>query len=474
MPTLPKQKSAPAKPVSPSRQAAFLILEAIQANQGNCDTLLHGPLTEQLTPLDHNLATTLVMGVLRWQIALDAIIVPLLSRPGVALPSPIATALRLGAFQLLHLDRIPAHAAISESVELCRLARHDHASGMVNAILRKLAARPLQPTPKSLRLRLALATAHPLWLIDRWLKQYGEAATTAICHAGQQQPTLALRYTADVIPEGWHPGALLTCTIRREEATATLPENTFAMDEGSQLIAEIAALEWPATQAEASTSPRHFDEVKPTVSPACILDTCAAPGGKTLILAQRSPHASILACDASPSRLKALRQRLASLPNVHCLQADAADLPTNLTNFHRILCDLPCSGTGTLARNPEIRHRLQPADLNRQADRQRNILRTALGRLAIGGRLIYSTCSLEPEENEEVISAVLATEKNTEKNFQQLDIRPSLDALLHQNILQPSAHKLLTETAIHNGQLRTLPGTHPTDGFFIAILQRTQ
>jgi len=458
--------------ISPARRAAFQILQAVQSGQGNSDNLLHSDFTAGLSQLDRNLATTLVMGVLRWQISLDARIAPLLQRPKDPLPAPVATALRLGAFQLLHLDRIPAHAAISESVELCRLGNQPQATGMVNAILRKLTAPALGFTPTSPLLQLALETAHPVWLLDRWKKNYGEPAARAIALAGQQQPVLTMRRAANddtPLPEGWQPGALLTCAQRRESGSDAVAATTQFMEEGSQLVAEIAAAVF-----EFDTASGQENSPQKNYSPAKILDTCAAPGGKTLILAERHPTAAITACDASPSRLADLRQRLQQFPHITCQQADAAALPPALTGFDRILCDAPCSGTGTLARNPEIRHRLQPGELARHAERQRNILRSALSRLApatlltSAGTLIYSTCSLEPEENEQVIREVLTQEKD----FQLVDVRLALDALLAAGILLPAAHQLLTATAVKDGCLRTLPGIHPCDGFFVAILTR--
>jgi len=420
-PTRPK----PAEPatVSPARAAAFEILERLAHTDAHSDDLLHSSRLTGLSQTDRNLTTTLVLGVLRWQIELDALIQPLLARPEVAPASPVATALRLGVFQLRHLDRIPAHAALSESVELVRAAGHGHAAGMVNAILRRLTRTP-PPRMPLVETTAALADrlSHPGWLVARWQKAYGRAAAVAICEHDQQPPE-----HSQVFAE--------------QEGDAALPQ----LDAGSRLIAELAAAAHP--------------------QPARIWDACAAPGGKTLVLAQRMRErglqADILATDISPRRLRALQARLQSLmPHIRTLAADAAQLPEDQGDFDLILCDLPCSGTGTLGRNPELKSRLQPADIARQALRQRAILAAALARLAPGGRLLYSTCSLEPEENEQVLAATPLPVGVTQQ---------PLDALLATLPLAGGCAPLLRE-----GHLRTLPGANfPGDGFFAALFVRS-
>ena len=408
-------------PITPARSAAFAILLRVADTSAHSDDLLHGPGMSALSQADRNLAHTLVLGVLRWQIALDARMQPLLQRPDQALPTPVATALRMGAFQLLHLDRIPAHAALSESVELVRAAGHPHAAGMVNAILRKLTRQP-PAKPKLYETTAAFAErlAHPLWLANRWVQNYGRTAALAILSHDQQEPDDASLFTHE--PD--------------------LPH----LDDGSRLVAELASAAHPI--------------------PTRIWDTCAAPGGKTLILAARHPAAHLLATDANPRRLQALTARLeAAAPQTKTLHADATALPETEGLFDLILCDVPCSGTGTLSRNPEIRQRLQPSDLARQATRQREILTAALTRLAPGGHLLYSTCSLEPEENEQVVAAALATTPG----ITQLPLDPILTDLTTTGLIAtPPPADLL-----RNGNLRTLPGANFSgDGFFAALLHR--
>jgi len=407
----------PEATISPARAAAFEILERVGHTDAHSDDLLHSSRLTELSQADRNLTTTLVLGVLRWQIALDTLIQPLLSRPDIELASPVATAIRLGAFQLRYLDRIPAHAALSESVELVRAAGHGHAAGMVNAILRKLTRTPPPRVPLvETTHALAQRLSHPEWLLGRWQKNYGRAAAITICEYDQTPPEHSQLFA---------------------ESDDTLPH----IDAGSQLVAELAAA--------AHASPRR------------IWDACAAPGGKTLVLAHRHPAAEILATDLNPRRLRNLSDRLRSTaPLVRTLPCDAIALPSEEGAFDLILCDVPCSGTGTLARNPELKSRLQPADLARQATRQREILTAALARLAPGGCLLYSTCSLEPEENEAVVAAVKAPKGVT---------RRPLDAVLAAlpPLCTPHANLL------RDGNLRTLPGAgFAGDGFFAAMFAK--
>jgi 16S rRNA (cytosine967-C5)-methyltransferase len=419
------------KPISPARRVAFEILLAIQSSSAHSDDLLHSARMVELSQADRNLATALVMGVLRWQIALDAELTKLLDRPDQALPEPVLIALRLGAFQLRHMDRIPAHAALNESVELARAGGHPKASGMVNAILRKFAALPVARKPIVENAdALAVRLAHPAWLVRRWDAAYGRPAAQAVCEYDQQEP---------------QPGDLFVPDDAVEHVDRRL------IDDGSRLVAELTAVSH--------------------ASPERIWDACAAPGGKAAVLARRHPGAELLATDLSASRLQSMQRRLAAeLPesSVRTLKADAAKLPAEEGSFDLILCDVPCSGTGTLARNPEIRHRLQPAELSRQAARQKEILATALKRLRPGGRAVYSTCSLEPEENEAVLDAVLAASENEVRVLPMMQL---LDDLRSRGIVRadaPDLNPLVRDTA-----LRTLPGANfQGDGFFAVVIAR--
>lgn len=409
--------------VSPARLAAFEILALVGAGKGHSDELLHSARVEALSPEDRHLTTTLVMGVLRWQIALDGRVRGLLQRPEQRLAEPVSIALRMGAFQLLHLDRIPAHAALSESVELCRAAGQPHATGMVNAVLRKLAAAQ-KPGVRVFESVAAFAErlGHPQWLVERWVALFGREAALEICEADQKEPV---------------EGGMFA------ESGGDLPQ----MDDGSRLVAEIAAAAVPGAKR--------------------VWDCCAAPGGKTLILARRLGAAAVVATDVSAKRLaqtEARLRRYAYAERVLCGVADAIDARGVEGEFDLILCDVPCSGTGTLAGNPEIRHKLKPEELMRQAERQKAILSGALERLAPGGRLVYSTCSLEPEECEQVVESVVGA-----GGLRRVPVEGLIAELGEQGVLLAGVG---LGSVVRGGALRTLPGVHGCDGFFAAVIER--
>jgi 16S rRNA (cytosine967-C5)-methyltransferase len=409
--------------ITAARLAAFEILKLVGEGKGHSDELLHSARMEMLSPDDRHLTTALVMGVLRWQIALDARVRGLLQRPEQRLAEPVAIALRMGAFQLLHLDRIPAHAALSESVELCRAAGEPHATGMVNAVLRKLAAaqRPGVRIHESVA-AFAERLGHPRWLVERWAAMYGRDAALAICEADQKESG---------------EGGMFA------ESGGDMPQ----MDDGSRLVAELAAAAMPRAKR--------------------VWDCCAAPGGKTLILARRLGTAEVVATDVSVKRLAQTEARLRRYAYAERVQfgvADAVDAKGVEGQFDLILCDVPCSGTGTLAGNPEIRHRLKVEELTRQADRQKAILAGALKRLAPGGRLVYSTCSLEPEECEGVVEAVVSS-----AGVRRVPVDGLVAELGAQGVLLAGME---LDSAVRDGALRTLPGVHGCDGFFAVVLER--
>jgi 16S rRNA (cytosine967-C5)-methyltransferase len=448
--------------VSPARKAAFHILLAVERGQSHSDDLLRGKQVNALSIADRNLATALVLGVLRWQIRLDELIKTRLKKPGARIDAEVLIALRMGAFQLLFLDRIPARAAIDESVELAKQAGHRFASGMVNAVLRKLSSAPRVEQETTSAAELAKATAHPLWMVERWVKTYGMQAACAICRHGQEQPGLTVRMTApEVEAELAEAGVLLRSaqlltaarTVVEGDVTATAAfreGRVRIQDEGSQLVAEIASF-----------------AVAECGHPENVLDACAAPGGKTMILLERNPQARIVACESSEQRLTRLAKRLADFTNrVECRLADATRLGED-ASFDLALADVPCSGTGTLGRNPEIRHRLCADDLERQAERQRAILSSMLSAVRPHGRVVYSTCSLEPEENDHVVAATLKENPRA----RQASLVRSLERMADAGVLSAEGKERLNECITPEGALALLPGSFGTDGFFIALVE---
>ena len=378
-------------PVSPARWKAFEILVRIERQAAYSSELLNSGPVDELSAADRALAVELVMGVLRWRSRLDATIAKYSFTPFHKLDLEVLTALRLGVYQLEFLARVPARAAINESVEVVKQARKASAAPLTNAVLRKVpkaaneerAARhgasfgldvASHPSPQAGErvghpvdgespARLAAAFAHPAWLVERWVKQYGAAVAEAICRAGQTVPATALRLAPGADDVAWldqgvelAPGQLLR-GARRVVTGHPATEALATQDEGSQLVALLVG------QGER------------------ILDCCAAPGGKTAALAERNPKAEITAVDVHPHRVRLMRELLGST-RVRLMEGDARELPLD-GGFDRVLADVPCSGTGTLARNPEIKWRLKPADLDDLAARQRAILKGALAQVAL-------------------------------------------------------------------------------------------
>ena len=443
-------------PISPARTAAFDILLRVETQDAYASELLHSSLLADLSPRDRGLATEIVMGVLRWRSRLDESIAAASSRPLGKLDPEILTALRTATYQLQYLTRVPPSAAINESVELVKRARKTSAAPFANAVLRKIAKPESAGIATDVGVhpdQLAPALAHPQWLVERWANRFGSEAARKICQYDQAEPALSLRFNdpaaeAELIADGIElsPGGLLTMarTVKRNVSdltrTAAFRDGRVVIqDEGSQLIALIVG-----------TGTR-------------LLDCCAAPGGKTAVLAARNPTAEIIAVELHPHRADLLRKRVRA-ENVKVIQADALQLPVQ-GQFDRVLADVPCSGTGTLARNPEIKWRLQLEDLDDLHTKQAAMLRAALSYLAPGGRAVYSTCSLEREEDEAVVEEILA---ETPDKFRLLDIRDKLQRLRDSSELTwPNLDSLVS-----GNYLRTIPGIHPCDGFFAAIIER--
>jgi 16S rRNA (cytosine967-C5)-methyltransferase len=452
-------------PPSPARAAAFDILLRVSEQDAYAVELLHSSRLNELSPSDRGLCTELVMGVLRWQSRLDEVLRPLTSQPFSKLDAAVVIALRLAAYQLGFLQRIPARAAVNESVELTGRTRKRSAMPMVNAVLRKLAAdstaiRPVEPVAPLTPEAVARGYAHPEWLVERWAAAFGIDNAQKICAYDQHPPATTLRLPLDASAAQQieaelkaagvelSPGELLA-GARRVVAgdvthTAALREGrVHIQDEASQLVAALVG----AGQR--------------------VLDCCAAPGGKTAAIADRNPSAQIVAADLHPHRARLLRQ-LVRARNVSVLTADALALPLK-ADFDRVLADVPCSGTGTLARNPEIKWRLTIEDLSDLQTRQVAILRSALTHITPGGRLVYSTCSLEREENSDVVEQVL----KSHPEFKLLDVRKELAKLkMAGELIWDDTDSLTNASLVSGAYLRTLPGVHPCDGFFVAMVER--
>ncbi len=376
--------------LAPARQSAFAALLAIDRGAWSAEAL--AAKSVHLDPRDAALASDIVFGTLRRQGQIDAIIDAYSNRPAARLDPAIRIAIRIALYQIRFLDRIPPHAAVNDSVELARRAGKSSAASLVNAILRRSLREPINVPDTA---------ATPVWLLDRWTRQFGAGPALAIAGASLLPPDRYIR-----VPAGSDPpiGAEPTDVPGCFELPIGDPAPYRFQDIGSQAIVPLL-------------------NIQPGDS---FLDLCASPGNKTAQSLEMRPGLAI----ASDLHLSRARTLLALGIPVVVLDA-TRPLPFS-ARFDRILVDAPCSGTGTLSRNPEIKWRITPADLVDLQRRQIAILRNALQSLAPGGRLVYSTCSLEREENEDVVAASGA------------------------EVLQT---------------IQRLPGRDPGDGFFAALLK---
>ena len=442
---------------------AFSILLDVETKAAFASELLHSRLAGETDAREAALATELVMGTLRWQRALDFFVERYTKRAAAKLDAEVLIALRMGIYQLRHLKRIPVRAAVNESVELARRARKSSAAALVNAVLRRAGAEIDKPLAEFLAAdlnpadRLAIEHSHPAWLVERWLRKFGEEKTVSLLEWNNRAPSQAIS---------------IVDASRRDEIIKSLEKAAFETEPGRLLrnAAIIRKGKFAGATAFQSGSVAIQDEASQMVplllsvsSGNSVLDLCAAPGGKTLTLAREAgAGALVVACDIHESRLRLMRERFQSTgaKNVALVALDGTRGLPLANKFNRILVDAPCSGTGTLARNPEIRWRLRTEDLAALHSRQAALLTSAMGSLAAGGKLIYSTCSLESEENESVIEEALAA--NSAFGTEPVQIP---EGTLAEGV---QAADLVDE----NGVFRSFPPMHHTDGFFAVAIRR--
>jgi 16S rRNA (cytosine967-C5)-methyltransferase len=458
-------------PISPARTIAFDVLLRVAKQEAYADDVLRAELNEGVKSEDAGLATELALGALRWQRLLDFIIDRCLKKPADMADAEVRIALRLGVYQLLFLDRVPARAAVHESVELVKRARKRSAANLVNAILRKISSEPFPgdstadagalriPPEFPLADRLGIQYSHPTWMVERWLEVYGEERARSLLQANNRVPTLA---------------AYLLDPQFREEATLSLQRagcriepghllrDAWILAGGNPSASEAVRRGWIAIQDEASQAVARLVAPDPGNT---VLDLCAAPGGKTLLLARAAgAQGRVMAGDLHANRVRAMKERLelAGVRNVETVVLNGEQPLPFEKPFDRILVDVPCSGTGTLARHPEIRWKLRSEDLSDLHERQERLLRNALPLLAPNGRLVYSTCSLEREENELVVREALARFGD---GMRIVDPGRALESALQNSVQMRS---LISADSF----FRTFPSDHGTDGFFAALIER--
>ena len=439
--------------VSPARQAAFDILIRVEKEDAYASVRIAALSQSDLSREDRALTQEIVLGVLRWQRSLDYFIELYSERSAERLDLPVLIALRMGLYQLRHLSRVPQSAAVNESVNLVKRARVASAAPLVNAVLRKASRHSDEPAGREIAdplKRASIEVSHPQWLIRRWQTSFGEHDTQQLALANNNAPRVAFRVNT------LRTSAKQVLTDLEQQGLAVqesqVAQGAFVVSSGPvSLLISAAQKGLIYIQDEASQLVSILLEPR---SGHRVLDLCAAPGSKTshiAVLAYDQPW--VVACDLHHHRLTTLQATCARL-GLNSIDAVALDATSALPfdaqiEFDRVLVDAPCSGTGTLRGNPEIKWRLRAEDLIRLPELQLKLLERGASAVASSGRLVYSTCSLEPEENEQVVHRFL--KRNPFK------------------VITPNAPAGLIT---NDGFVRTFPHRDGTDGFFAAVLER--
>lgn len=434
------------------RATASWVVERTLASRSSVDAFLSGALA-RFDPRDQGLLSELVLGTLRWLRRLDHVLATASSRRLGEIDPVLLAPLRVAAYQLLFLDRVPAHAAVDEAVEQARQLTHRGGASFANAVLRRIARTPaLSSFPvaeEDAARRLAIELSHPDFLAERWIGRFGLVAARALMEANNRPKPLHLLAFRDrggrellaeaLIDEGVEvePSHLsplgLICTAGHPLGTRAFERGDFyVQDEASQVAAWLPP-------------PRPGERV---------LDAAAAPGGKTFALLALEPTVKVVAADVSPARLSVLAANCARLKRrVPLLGADAGEAPLS-GSFDRVLLDLPCSGTGTLRKHPELKWRVSEEEIGRLAGESARLLRGVAPRVAPGGLLVAISCSLEVEENEAVIERFLSDTPG----FEPLALEPLLARPLDREIRGPGCWRMLTGD--------------DHDGFTVQVLRR--
>jgi 16S rRNA (cytosine967-C5)-methyltransferase len=438
--------------VSPARRAAFDILRRVEAEGSYASALVAS--LNNLSREDRGLAQEITLGVLRQQKSLDYFIEKYTQRQIKKMDLPVILALRLGLYQIRFLSRIPQSAAVNESVNLVKLARKTSATGMVNAALRN-AARNLQEKAgaeiKDKFERFAVELSHPRWLLERWAASFGEDQMQKLATANNQTPETAFRINSLLAETDETLAKLAAAGI--ETRASKIAAGAYVITGGhASALTSFVDQGLIYIQDEASQLVALLLDAKPAQR---ILDMCAAPGSKTSHIAALTENsAPIIACDIHTHRLETLLLNCYRLgvKSVETVVLEATqELPfATGEKFDRVLIDAPCTGTGTLRRNPEIKWRLALADIKRLAKIQCKLLERGARLLGENGRLVYSTCSVESEENEQVVQRFLAA--NPEFRLVKANV----------------ADDFLTA----EGFVRTFPHRQGTDGFFAAVMEK--
>jgi 16S rRNA (cytosine967-C5)-methyltransferase len=452
--------------VAAARHAAYRALHAVVTGRTDLPEALARSRTDLRDDRDRALAAEIASGTIRWLGALDAVITAFAQRPLERLDPEVRDILRLSAYQLLHLDRTPPSAVVHDAVELARLHKKASAAGLVNAVLRRIAREkarvPLPPRPVDARAPaaavldyLSTTLSHPRWLVERWLSRVGFDAVEAWAEFDNRPAPLTLRANTLRISRAALADRLAAHGVTTDPAR--FAPDGLLVREGNPLRGDLSQEGLFVVQDEASQLVAVAAGARPGDR---VLDACAAPGGKTLGLAAAMQRQGLLiAADLRPRRIRLLREtlRLAGAERAHLVRLDASrPLPFGPV-FDLVLVDAPCSGLGTIRRDPEIRWRRVAGDLEGFALVQDAMLGCAAGVVRPGGRVVYATCSSEPEENEDRVAAFL-------DGHPEFRLVNPVDAAPGAGVLAPVVNDA--------GCLRTWPFAHGLEAFFAAVLER--
>lgn len=443
--------------IAPARVAAYETILAVEAGRMDLPTALARARTKLTDERDRALAGEIATGTLRWQGAIDHLIAAFSGRPVSRLDHEVVAILRISAFQLLHLDRVPASAVVDDGVQMVKRAGKKSATGFVNALLRRISREQNRlPFPKEPPIDLlSISLSHPRWLAERWLARYGVDSAVAWAEFNNSAAPLTLRANTlkvsrddlaaslerlgiDTQPARFAPDALV---VRSGNPLSTPLAHSGAFvvqDEASQLVGLFAA----ATAGER------------------VLDACASPGGKTTQMAAAMGDVGlVVAADVRGRRIELLARTVATsgARSIRILSADARGPAPFRARFDAVLVDAPCSGLGTIRRDPDIRWRRTADDLATLAAAQQEMLVRLAPVIRPGGRLIYSTCSSEPEENQAVVDAFLAGHPDFSRGIPSTFDRGDLLALLNAD-----------------GALQTLPFRDGLEAFYAVSLRRAE
>ena len=449
--------------IGPARIAAFDILSEVGEGRSSLGSAIAHRRASLKDDRDRALATKIATGVQRWRAALDHLIVCFSKRSIERLDPEIVDILRLSAYQLLYLARVPAAAVVDDGVDLARRAGKQHASGFVNAVLRTISrnsqslpwpARPANSADREAVLDyFSVTLSHPRWLATRWYDRLGFDAAEAWMRFNNAAAPLTLRANRVRKSPSELTVELAGCGV--DVRPGRFAPDALIVDKGRPLRDPGLETGWFVVQDEASQLVSLLAGARPGRR---VLDACASPGGKTTAIATAmEKDGFVAACDVRDRRIELLRHTVdvTGATNVRLVQADLlAPLPFHPA-FDSVIVDAPCSGLGTLRRDPDIRWRRHETDLARLAASELTMLRHGAAVVATGGRLVYATCSSEPEENEAIAAAFLATSPG----FINVDAR--------------DASPLLPSVVVDiRGHLRTMPDRHGLEAFFGAVFER--